>query len=79
MTESVNTAQHFKGKYSKSAKAVIHSDMAQVTSRCHHCRSSLVFRPIKELCKALCKNSNQKWTLVILKKTWGKCQQFLKC
>jgi len=24
MTESVNTAQHFKGKYSKSAEAVIH-------------------------------------------------------
>ena len=35
MTESVNTAQHFTGKYSKSAKAIIHSDMAQVALRCH--------------------------------------------
>jgi len=40
MTESVNTAQHFKGKYSKSAEAVIHSNMAQVASRCHHRQSS---------------------------------------
>ena len=33
VTESVNTAQHFTGKYSKSAKAIIHSDVAQVAFR----------------------------------------------
>ena len=30
------------GKYSKSPEAVIHSDMAQVASRCHHCRSRVM-------------------------------------
>ena len=37
-------------EYSNTAEAVIHSDVAQVVSKCHHHNSSLVSRPIRKLC-----------------------------
>ena len=77
MTESVNTAQHFMGKYSKSAEAAIHSEMAQLHP--YVTIADLAWCPGPSKKYAMHSVRSKVHTSYIDRETWGKCQHYLKC